>query len=97
MASTDLSELDISAIRITAENDKIMSNKMMDSYQGNLPKNSLNIELKGANHQGFAAYNSFMSRDGKATITWQEQNEETVRLILDFFDAQITAVSTGGQ
>jgi hypothetical protein len=97
MASRDLSGLDISAIRITAENDRIMSNKMMDSYLGNLPKNSLHIELKGANHQGFAAYNSFMSRDGEATITWQEQNEETVRLILDFFDARITEVSTGGQ
>jgi hypothetical protein len=97
MASTDLSELDISAIRITAENDKIMTSEMMDSYLGNLPKNSLNIELEGANHQGFAAYRSFMDRDGKATITWQEQNEETVRLILDFFDAQITQVSMGGQ
>jgi hypothetical protein len=97
MASTDLSELDISAIRITAENDKIMSNKMMDSYLDNLPKDSLHIEIKGANHQGFAAYNSFMSRDGKAAITWQEQNEETARLILDFFDARITSVSMGGQ
>lgn len=37
MASADLSGLDISAIRITAENDKIMSNKMMDSYLCNLP------------------------------------------------------------
>jgi len=97
MASTDLSKLDIPALRITAENDKIMSKKMMDSYSGNLPQNSLNIELKGANHQGFAAYNSFLSRDGEATITWQKQNEETVRLILDFFDAQITEVSMGGQ
>lgn len=97
MASADLSGLDLSAIRITADNDKIMSSKMMDSYIGNLPQNSFNIELKGANHQGFAAYNSFMSRDGKATITWQKQNEQTVQLILDFFDAQITEVSTGGQ
>jgi hypothetical protein len=97
MASADLSALDISAIRITAENDKIMSSKRMDPYLGNLPGNSLDIELKGANHQGFAAYNSFMSRDGKATMTWQEQNEETVRLILDFFDAQIAEVSLGGQ
>jgi len=97
MASKDLSELDLSAIRLTAENDKIMNNKRMDSYLGNLPKNSLTIELKGANHQGFAAYNSFMSRDGEATITWQEQNEETVRLIFDFFDARITEVSAGGQ
>jgi hypothetical protein len=97
VASADLSELDISAIRITAENDKIMDKNRMDSYLGNLPENSLTVELTGANHQGFAAYNSFRGRDGEAAMTWQEQNEVTARLILSFFDARIAEVSLGGQ
>jgi hypothetical protein len=38
-----------------------------------------------------------MNRDGAATITWQEQNKETARLILDFFAVQIDEVSEGVQ
>ncbi|MCD8118400.1 MAG: alpha/beta hydrolase [Lachnospiraceae bacterium] len=88
-ASIDLSKLDISAIRITAENDGIMNNEAMEKYQGNLPKHSVSIMLKGANHQGFAAYSSRSGRDGKASISWKEQNEQTVRLILNFFEEKI--------
>ncbi len=88
-ASVDLSELDISAIRITAENDGVMNNERMENYNGNLPENSVNMVLEGTNHQGFAAYKSVSGRDGEATISWQEQNEQSVRLILEFFAEQI--------
>ncbi|MCD8019507.1 MAG: alpha/beta hydrolase [Clostridiales bacterium] len=87
--SVDLSDLDISAIRITAENDGIMNNEYMERYDDNLPENSVSIMLEGANHQGFAAYKSSSGRDGEATISWQEQNERSIQLILDFFDEQI--------
>jgi hypothetical protein len=86
--SVDLSKLDISAIRVTAENDMIMNKKMMESHHEYLPQNSRSIELKGANHTQFAACKSF-SRDGEVTMTWKEQQEMTVRLILDFFAAGI--------
>lgn len=85
---TDLSELDISAIRITASNDKIMSKNSLEKNLNYLPKKSTSIMIEGANHQGFGAYDS-LSRDGEATMTWKEQQEQTVLLILDFFDAQI--------
>ncbi len=85
-ASVDLSALDISAIRITAENDGVMNNERMENYNGNLPENSVNIMLKGTNHQGFAAYKSASGRDGEASISWQEQNEQSVKLILEFFE-----------
>lgn len=85
---TDLSELDISAIRITASNDRIMNKKRMELHLDYLPENSISVVLEGANHQGFGAYDS-LSRDGEATMSWKEQQEQTVQLILDFFDNQI--------
>lgn len=85
---TDLSEIDISAIRITASNDKIMNKNRMEEHLDYLPENSISIVLEGANHQGFAACGS-LSSDGEATMSWKEQQEQTVRLILDFFDVQI--------
>ncbi len=84
-ASVDLSALNIGAIRITADHDGIMNNDFMQRYDGNLPRNASNIMLEGANHQGFAAYHSTSGRDGEASLSWQEQNEQTVRLILDYF------------
>ncbi|MCD8380540.1 MAG: alpha/beta hydrolase [Lachnospiraceae bacterium] len=84
-ASLNLSDLDIGTIRITADHDGIMNNDFMKRYDGNLPHNTSNIVLQGANHQGFAAYHSTSGRDGKASISWQEQNEQTARLILDYF------------
>ncbi|MCD7743690.1 MAG: alpha/beta hydrolase [Lachnospiraceae bacterium] len=89
-ASVDLSGLDISAIRITADHDGIMNNTFMEKYNDNLPASSVNIMLEGANHQGFAAYRSSSGRDGEASISWKEQNEQTIKLILDFFpDSQV--------
>jgi len=46
-------ESDNSAIRITADNDKIIVKKMMEQHLDYLPENSAIIELKGANHRGF--------------------------------------------
>ena len=44
--------------------------------------------MEGANHQGFGAYNS-LSRDGEAVMSWKEQQEQAVQLILDFFEGQL--------
>ncbi|CAM4039794.1 carboxymethylenebutenolidase [Saccharibacillus endophyticus] len=84
---TDLSKIDVSAIRITANNDKIMNSKRMEEHLDYLPENSLSIEIDG-NHKGFGAYDS-LSRDGETRSSWKQQQEESVRLILDFFDNQI--------
>jgi pimeloyl-ACP methyl ester carboxylesterase len=84
----DLSELAVSAIRITASNDRIMNKKMMEANLRYLPKDSITVVLEGANHQGFSASRAW-GRDGAVTMTWKEQQERTVRLTLDFFDPQI--------
>lgn len=86
--STDLSELDISAIRIMAENDGNLNESMAESNLHYLPKNSMSKMIAGANHNGFGAYDS-LSSDGEAIISWKEQQEQTVQMMLEFFDAQI--------
>jgi hypothetical protein len=61
---------------------------MMEANLRYLPENSITVVLEGANHQSFSASRAW-ERDGAVTMTWKEQQEQTVRLILDFFDPQI--------
>ena len=84
----DLSDTDLSAIRITAEHDSVMPDKMMESNLDYLPENSTSVMIEGANHNQFGAY-WHPGFDGKATITWKEQQDQMISLILDFFDEQI--------
>ncbi len=91
-ASSDLSELDFPALRITAENDGVMNNERMDTYEGNLPAGSETVMIEGGLHRGFGSYNSRFSREKVTTIDWREQNELSVKLILDFYADQIKGV-----
>ena len=84
----DLSDTDLSAIRITAELDGVMPDKMMESNLDYLPENSTSVMIEGANHNQFGAY-WHPGFDGKATITWKEQQDQMISVILDFFDEQI--------
>lgn len=84
----DLSDTDLSAIRITAEHDGVMPDKMMESNLDYLPENSTSVMIEGANHNQFGAY-WHPGFDGKAKITWKEQQDQMISLILDFFDEQI--------
>ncbi len=88
-ASADLTGLDFPALRITAENDGVMNNDRMDNYAGNLPAGSETVMIEGGIHRGFGSYLSRFSREKETTIGWKEQNELSVRLILDFYSEQI--------
>ena len=92
----DLSNTDISAIRITAEHDGVMPDKMMESNLNYLPENSVSVVIEGANHNQFGAY-WHPGFDGTATITWKEQQDQMVALILDFFHEQIHGGSEVGE
>ncbi len=94
-ASADLTGLPFPALRISADHDGVMNNERMDAYAGNLPAGSKSVMLTGANHRGFGGYQSRSKRDGHATMTWQEQNEEAIRLVLAFYEERITAVTQG--
>ncbi len=88
-ASSDLSGLDFPALRITAENDKVMNNERMNQFAGNLPAGSETILLEGGIHRGFGSYNSRFSREEETTLNWKQQNEQSVQLILDFYAERI--------
>ncbi len=88
-ATRDLSDLPFPAIRISAENDGVMDNERMESHADRLPEGSVSITLEGANHRGFGGYFSPFKGDGEASITWQEQNEKAISLILEFYADQI--------
>ncbi len=91
-ASVDLTDLPYPALRITADNDGVMNNEQMDGYAGNLPAGSESVMLTGANHRGFGSYKSPSRRDGDATLTWQEQNEQCATLIFNFYGDAIAEV-----
>ncbi len=91
-ASSDLSGLDFPALRITAENDGVMNNERMNSYEHNLPAGSETVMLEGGIHRGFGSYLSRFSREEETTLTWKEQNELSVEIILDFYADEIAAV-----
>ncbi len=88
-ASTDLSDLKFPALRITAENDGVMNNDRMNSYEHNLPAGSETVMIEGGLHRNFGSYYSRFSREEVTTIDWKEQNELSVKLILDFYSEQI--------
>ncbi len=92
MSMRDLTDLPFPALRISADNDGIMNNERMDRSDGNLPAGSESIMLTGANHNGFSGYKPGSRRDGEAAMTWQEQNEMTVQLILEFYADSIAAI-----
>ncbi len=88
-ATSDLSNLDFPALRITAENDGVMNNDRMSSYEKNLPAGSETVVLEGAIHRGFGSYRSRFSREVETTIGWREQNEVSVDIILNFYAKRI--------
>ncbi len=88
-ASKDLSGLNFPALRITAENDGVMNNDRMNHFEGNLPAGSETIMIEGGLHRNFGSYYSRFSREKVTTIDWKEQNDLSVKLILDFYSKQI--------
>ncbi len=66
------------AITIYGENDQVLSREKVD-YDTNVHI------IKGGNHGQFGNY-GFQAGDGQASITHEEQQAETVQLILDFLN-----------
>lgn len=80
----DLSEQDVSIIRILGSRDEAMNPIKKNEHLDYLPENSTTMLLRGGNHRGFAACD-FWGRDGESTITWKEQQERVIEMMLQFF------------
>ena len=72
---------DLSVLSIYGTADGVMDAEKYEKYLGNLPKETVEVVLDGANHAGFGSYGAH-DGDGEATISQQEQVERTVQAIV---------------
>ena len=72
---------DLSVLSIYGTADGVMDAEKYEKYLGNLPKETVEVVLDGANHAGFGSYGA-QDGDREATISQQEQVERTVQAIV---------------
>ena len=83
-ATKDISDADFPVVALYGENDKVLNRETFEKDKTNLPKNSVIHEIPGGNHALFGSYGA-QDGDGKATISGQEQQKETVDVIIENF------------
>jgi len=81
----DMSNIDIPAIKISAENDGMASMREVEENAPLLPVNTRMITIEGGNHSQFG-YMGHLLMDDKATISREEQHRQTVEHLLQFFN-----------
>lgn len=83
--SSDLSQLGLKVLSITATNDLILN---QDNYQKTkklLPDQTVYIQIDGGNHSYFGYY-GMQKKDGVATITREQQHESVVYQIKNWIN-----------
>lgn len=73
----------ISILKIYGSNDGLADEKSIQDNKSKLPKTTLFAQIDGANHSQFGYY-GFQLGDNKASINREQQQEETLKCILDF-------------
>ncbi len=81
----DLSRRDIPTIKIYAEFDGLASVSEVKQNEHLMPRQSRLTLLEGGNHSQFA-FTGHLLTDGKATISLEQQQEETLRHLLEFMN-----------
>ena len=80
--SSDLSDLAIPVLSITASDDGVMNRERFTSTKRLLPADTVFVEIEGGNHANFGYYGS-QKGDGPGAISRQVQHLLTANLILD--------------
>ncbi len=83
--SSDLSDLNIPVLSITASNDGLTTQEKIERTREFLPANTLFIEIDGGNHAQFGDYGAQIG-DGEADISGSRQIELTVTHMLVFLE-----------
>ena len=83
--NTSLSGMDIEGLVIRGSNDGLVSDEEVDAVLENFPSDTTFIMLDGGNHAQFGRY-GWQNGDGEATMSADEQQEETTQAILEFID-----------
>ena len=78
---------DMEVLSVYGDQDGVMNREKYTKYKENLPENRIEVVIPGGNHAFFGSY-GHQKRDGKATITPQQQIEATVEAILQLMTEQ---------
>jgi ribosome recycling factor len=79
----DLSSTKLTMLSIVGSNDKVVNRKKLDSTRTNAPKGAIYKTLEGGNHANYGDYGK-QSGDGRASISRDEQIEQTVEWIMEY-------------
>ncbi len=82
--SVSLAQSGLSVISIAAQYDLFAQREEIAAAAGNLPSDTLYRTIEGGNHARFGWYGP-QNGDGIATISHQEQTEQTARLMLELW------------
>ena len=80
--STDLSDNDIKTASAYGDADGVLNMDEYEASKSNLPPDLTEYVIKGGNHSQFGSY-GLQDGDGKATISAEDQREQTVSFVLD--------------
>lgn len=80
--STDLSDKNIKTASAYGDADGVLNMDEYEASKSNLPPNLAEYVIAGGNHSQFGSY-GLQEGDGKASISAEDQREQTVRFVLD--------------
>ena len=82
-STKDLSHSNLSVLSIYGSKDHVLNKEKYETNQKNLPKNTEEEVIVGANHAGYGMYGP-QKKDGKASISNSKQIDLTAQLIVKF-------------
>ena len=85
-SSSDLSSWKGSVLSITASEDRVVDPETFEEAMERLPPSTSYLEIDGGNHAGFASYGP-QKGDGDPAISAEEQQQEVVQMLQNFYDA----------
>jgi len=80
--STDLSDKDIKTASAYGDADGVLNMDEYEASKSNLPPDLKEYVIAGGNHSQFGSY-GLQDGDGKASISAEDQREQTVSFVLD--------------
>ncbi len=82
-STADLQDTDLAVCSIYGSEDRVLDLEKYSEYRDNLPENTMEVLLQGANHAGFGSY-GHQDGDGMSILDVGEQIAQTAGLIAEF-------------
>ncbi len=82
-STSDLSVATFPVLSLYGSNDGVLNREKLETYRSMMPAQYQEYVIEGGNHAGFGSYGA-QSGDGAASISAEEQWQQTVSYILQF-------------